>query len=134
RRYRRLDSRVRPGETRAADHSREPRLWQSAHPPHLRPGVLEKLVEDAGLGVQPVPGRRRARYAETGDAAAGGEDGGPAADRRSRGLRSLHARAAAAVVTPDSLRRAAAPRSSTKTTKTTKITNSLEITKDSLSL
>ena len=55
-----------------------------ADPRDLRPEVLGQLAEDAGVGVQPLPRRRRKGHAEAGDAAAGRKDRRPAADRGSR--------------------------------------------------
>ena len=68
--HRRLDPQVHPGQTRDADHLREPGLGEPADPPHLRPEILGQLAPHAGLGAEPVPGGRRKRHAKTGDAAA----------------------------------------------------------------
>ena len=98
RRHRRLDQEVHPGQAGPADHLREPGLGEPAGSRDLRPEVLGQLAQDAGLGVQPLPGGRREGHAEAGRAAAGGQDRRAAADRGSGDLRPLHARAAAAAV------------------------------------
>src|SRR4029453_2454644 len=65
----------------------------------LRPKVLGQLAADAGVGVQPLPRDRRQGNAQAGDAAAGGKDRRPAADRGSRSVCPLHQGTAPAPVT-----------------------------------
>ena len=73
---------------------------QSAHSRDLRPEVLGQLAPDAGLGIQSLPGGRRKGTPKPATPRAGGQDGRAAADRGSRNVRALHARAAAANLRP----------------------------------
>ena len=57
----------------------------------LRPEVLGQLAQDAGVGVQPIPGGRGEGHAEAGGAAAGRQDGRSAAQGRSGTLRAVYA-------------------------------------------
>ena len=60
------------------------------------PKFWDNWQQDAGVGVQPLPGRRREGQADAGDTAAGGKDRGPAAHRRPRRLHEIHAEFVAA--------------------------------------